>query len=302
MSQLLTFIPSVVIIIVLGWLLRRTSFLKREDVHVINQIIIYIALPSLIFLAVYQADISFAFIKLPLLNILIMSICMLLALAVGKTLKQASPLLGAFIIVAAIGNTGYLGFPLTLGLYGQENLVKAVFYDFGTVVYLFSIGIIVAKRFGDGAETGSVLREFILFPSTIALAAGLALHFISLPEFIVMTLDYLSLATIPLVMLTIGLTLEAHTIKKYILPLALVALIRLIVSPVIGLSVGTIVGYSGIDLGIIVLEASMPVAMLSLVIGLKYELEVEFISAAILVSIIASLVSIPLFQAILTIV
>lgn len=299
MEPLLLFIPAVVIIIVVGWSLRRTGLLKREDVEVINKIIVYIALPALIFMAVHEAPLSLKVAAFPVFSIAVMTLCLAVAYVLGRVLKLKAGVLGAFLLVAALGNTGYLGFPLTIGLYGQENLVRSVFYDFGTVIFLFTAGIMVARGFSDNKDQGNIIKEFLLFPSTIALLAGLLLHVVPLPVFFSKAMEYLGQATIPLVMLTIGLTLEAKGLKKYILPLILVLLIKLIFSPLIALGIASAAGLQGVDLGVIVLEASMPAVMLSLVVGLKYELEVEFIAAAILVSIIASLATIPLFQTLL---
>jgi predicted permease len=295
---LLSFIPAVILIIGLGWSLRRIDFLKRDDVEVINKIIVYVSLPALIFMAVHNASLSLKVARLPVFAIIVMAVCLVIGYAAGKLIGLKNGLLGAFLLVAAIGNTGYLGFPLTIGLYGQHNLVKSVFYDFGTVTFLFTAGIVVARSLGNNRMEGSVIREFLLFPSTLALLAGLVFHFIPLPVFLDKAFEYLGQATIPLVMLTIGLTLEAKSLKKYIWLLLLVLVVKLLISPLIALGLAAAGGFTSTDLGILVLEASMPAVMLSLVVGLKYDLEVEFISAAILVSIIASLATIPLFQTI----
>ncbi len=299
MQQLLTFIPAMIIIIAIGWLLRKTGFLGRPDVGVLNKIIIYVTLPALIFLAVQRAHLTFGLARVPLFAVAVMLLCLGLAYAAGRLLKLPPALMGAFLLLASMGNTGYLGFPLTIGLFGQGNLVKSVFYDFGTVTLLFSLGVIIAETYGDADHKSSAFKEFILFPSILALAAGLVMNPLPLPAFFITTLEYISLATIPLIMLTVGLTLEGKKLGAYAAPLTAVIVIKLLLSPLIALMIGRVGGLSGVDLGIIVLEASMPTVMLSLVVGLKYELDVEFISLAIVVSIIISLVTIPAVQAVL---
>ena len=299
MSALLTFIPAVIIIIGLGWFFKRTGFLPAGSVDILNKIIIYVSLPALIFLAVQQTDISLSVTKFPLYAAAVMLVCLALSFGLGKLLKLKNSLLGAFLITAAIGNTGYIGFPLTIGLFGQGELVKSVFYDFGTVVVLFTIGIMIAGYFGDPEHKMNVFKEFATFPSVIALVLGLVCNPLTLPHFAVTTLEYLSLANVPLVMLTVGLTLESKAIGRYAAPLAAMIAVKLMVSPVVAFLAGTAGSLSGTNLGIIVLEASMPAVMLSLVVGLKYKLDVEFISLAIVVSIIASLATIPATQALM---
>ncbi|MFA5866546.1 MAG: AEC family transporter [Actinomycetota bacterium] len=298
MRELLVFIPAMFIIISIGWGLKRIGFLGPADVEVLNKIIIYVSLPALIFLAVQRADLSLSVAKFPLFAIVIMLLTLAVAFAAGRLLKLSPALKGAFLLVAAMGNTGYLGFPMTIGLYGQQNLIKSVFYDFGTVALLFTLGIIIAGYYGDPERKMNAAKEFVMFPSVLALAAGLLFNPVPLPDFLIKTLDYLGQATVPVIMLTVGLTLEGKKIGKYAAPLMAMLLLKLVLSPVFGYLAAAAGGLSGTDLGIVVLEASMPAVMLSLVVGLRYKLDTEFTSLAILVSIIASLVTIPAVQAV----
>jgi malate permease and related proteins len=297
MDQLLVFIPAIVALVAVGWGLKRIGFLSRADVEVINKIIVYVSLPALIFLAVQRAQLSFALAKMPLFAILIMLVCLAAAYGLGRLLKLSPALMGAFLLVAAMGNTGYLGFPLTIGLLGQASLVKSVFYDFGTVTLLFSLGVMAAEHYGDPEHKSNVWREFILFPSVIALIAGLILNPVPLPAFLLKALDYVSAATVPLIMLAVGLTLEAKRIGRYARPLAAVVVIKLLLSPLFAFAAAKTGALPQPDLAVIVLEASMPAVMLSLVVGLKYKLDVEFTSLAIVVTIIVSLITIPAVQA-----
>lgn len=302
MAALIQFVPAMIVIIFLGFLLRRIGFLKEEDVNLLNKIIIYLALPAMIFLAVRASKPALSLAKIPLLGLVVMTLCLLVAILAGRLLRLPAKTLGAFLIASAMGNTGYLGFPLTIGVFGERNLVKAVFYDFGTVVFIFTAGVIIAKMLGEGDRKGgilSVLKEFLLFPSTVALVLGLLLLPVPLPKFLLGSLTYLSQATIPLIMLTIGLSLKAEGFSKYALPLSFLVVIKLILSPFFAYWAGSLAGFAGQTLGVFVLEASMPAVMLSLVIGLKYKLDVHFLPSAILVSTIASLVTIPLGQALL---
>jgi hypothetical protein len=297
MRELLIFIPAMVLIIAVGFTLKKTGFMAKDDVDTLNKVIIYVTLPALIFTTVQGAELSLGLAEMPVFCVIVVAACFCLAYAIGKLTKMRPGLLGAFLLVAALGNTGYLGFPLTIGLLGQGNLVKAVFFDFGTVTMMFTAGIFIAEAFGEVRGKSGVIKGFITFPSVLALFIGLALNPITLPAFLDTTLNYLSLASVPLIMLTVGLTLEGKKLGEYAGPLAGVLVIKLLLSPVIALLAAKAWGITGASLEVIVLEASMPAAMLSLVVGLRYKLDTEFISLAIVVSIIVSLISIPAVQA-----
>lgn len=270
----------------------------------LNNIIIYLTMPALIFRAVFEAKISLSLINIPILAIAIGSVSMAIAFTVGRFLRLKRPTLGALILVAAIGNTGYLGYPLTLQLFGLQNLVKAVFYDLaGTVVFTFTIGLIVAQKYGESEGKVNILKEMFTFPPLLGLFASLipalALKGIELPKFLADTIGFLADATVPLVMLTIGLSLEPARAKDYKLAIAVVILIKLFLTPVVALFGGVMVGVTGTDLGVIVLEASMPSFLLSLVIGLRYRLDIDFLAAVIVVTTSLSMLTIPVWQYVL---
>ena len=73
-----------------------------------------------------------------------------LAWLVARALKLPRPVAGAFILAAAFGNTGYIGYPITQALLGAEALPEAIFYDvFGTVGALVFVGLLIAQRYGE---------------------------------------------------------------------------------------------------------------------------------------------------------
>jgi len=275
------------------------GLLEKAHTLILNNIIIYLTMPALIFRAVFESRILLSLLKIPLVALAIAALSMGVAYIVGRFLHLKRPTFGAFLLVAAIGNTGYLGYPLTLQLFGIGNLVKAVFYDLsGTVVFTFTIGLLVAQRYGQGNGKVNIIKEVFTFPPLIGLLVALVVKGlgIGLPNFLTDTIGFLAGATIPLVMLTIGLSLELTEVRTYALAIAVVVLIKLVVAPIVAMLGGNILGMSGSDLGIMVLEASMPSFLLSLVVGLRYGLDTDFLPAAIVVTTMLSMITIPVWQ------
>jgi hypothetical protein len=254
-------------------------------------------MPALIFRAVVKAGSVSGLLVVPLFGLLIMSFSTILAFGLAKFLKLEPPTFGALLLAAAIGNTGYLGYPISLELFGLENLVKAVFYDlFGTVIFMFTVGLVIAEYYGSSTGRINKVKEIATFPPLIALVVALLLKQINLPIFLTKTIDYLGAATIPLIMLTIGLSLEATQIKTFKIPILIAVIIKLIISPAFALLTTSLFALPQTSLGIIVLEASMPTVMFSLIIGLKYGLDISFLPAVIVVTTLISMLTIPLWQ------
>lgn len=254
-------------------------------------------MPALIFRAVFESDVSLSLLGIPLLALLIMTISMGVAFVIGRLVKFNRPTFGALLIAASIGNTGYLGFPLTLQLFGIENLVKAVFYDlFGTVLFMFTVGLIVADRYGEGKDSINKVKEIVTFPPLLGLSAALILRNFSLPDFLVDAIGFLAGATVPLIMFSIGLALEVSDMGRYKREIAIVGLIKLALAPIIAFIGASALGITQVDLGVLILESSMPTVMFSMIIGLKYGLDTDFLPAAIVATTMISLITIPVWQ------
>ncbi|MHB0976704.1 MAG: AEC family transporter [Candidatus Aquicultorales bacterium] len=296
-GNLFSAILSVVLLITLGYLVKRLGLLSIEDRRIVNLIIVNLAMPALVFRSVKTAELSVELLAIPLLAIAVMVFSMGAAFLMGRALNLEKKTFGAFLLVSAIGNTGYLGYPLTVAIFSQDNLVRSVFYDiFGTILFVFTVGVIIAQQHGDREEELHVLRELFTFPPLIGLVVALILYRLALPGFLTEAVDFMANATIPLIMLSIGLSLELGHVLEHRRAVGLTSVVKLGVSPLIALGIARLLGFGQVDAGISVLEASMPSMMFSLVIGLKYGLDVEFLPAAIVGTTILSLVTVPFWQ------
>jgi len=302
-ASLFGFIFSIVILIGLGYLSRVTKLLRREDSAILNNVIIYLALPAMIFLAIRNSQVSLDFLSIPLIGWVVMSSCAAVAFLLTRLFSLKRSTVGAFLLAAAIGNTGYLGYPLSLGFGGQPALTKAIFYDiFGTVMFAFTVGLYFAEIYGDNAQKINKIKEIVTFPPLVALFLGFAFRGLTFPLFLLKSLEYLSAAAVPLIMISIGLSLRFQKLGKYKMLLILLCGIKLIFAPMLAYTIGNTVNLGHSFLSIVVLEASMPTAMLSFIIGLKYKLDIDFLPVAVVLATILSMVTVPIWQYLITVI
>ncbi len=174
-TALATTILTFTAIVAVGAALRATGVLRREDSRPINALIIYVGLPAFIFRAVHGAELSPNLWGVVAVSWIVFAVMAGLSWLAARALKLPRPMAGAFIIATALGNTGYIGYPITQALLGGDALPEAIFSDvFGTVGALVFVGLLIAQRFGDNDEAHvNPLRELLTFPAVIALAAAL---------------------------------------------------------------------------------------------------------------------------------
>ncbi len=289
-------ILAIILLILIGYLAKRIGLLKSDDSITLNKIVINIAIPSLIFLAMFNADLSNIKILIPITLICIITgiLCGLLVYIFSRVRGYPKKTRWALVGTSALFNSGFLGYPVVLGVFGAAGLVRAAFYDMGSTILFLCLGILFILIFG-GKYT-SIIKRTVLFPPLWGIILGILANFFHLnPGFIPLeVLNYLSGAAIPIIMISLGLSLEAGGLKNYFYAASYVTLIRLMISPLIAIFMVYILGLNGLEGTVTVVEAGMPSAMLSLVLAASYDLDINAAAACIFLSTVVSLITLPI--------
>lgn len=272
-------------IVGVGALLRGVGLLGPEDARPLNTVIVYVGLPAFIFSAVHGAPVDRSMFGVVGVAWAVFLGCALAALLVSRLLGLDGPKTGALVLVSALGNTGYLGYPLTAAVMGEAAVSRAVFYDiFGTVFAMVLVGLPIAARLGEhDSEHPHPLKELLTFPAVVALFFALALRSAPVPVAVSSGIDVLAKMVAPLIMLSVGLSLRPRALSKGIGLIVAAVLIRLLVAPLLARTVGSWI-LVGQPLEVAILEAATPSMMLTLVVGERFGLDTELIAAAIFVT------------------
>lgn len=301
MNSIETIIPIIVMIII-GYVLKRIDVLKAEHAMALNKIVINIAIPSLIFLAIYNIDLSILPIiaPIPFICIIVGILSGLIAYIFATIKKYPEKTRWSILLTSAMFNSGFMGYPIVLGVFGGDGLVRAVFYDLGSMILFIAFGVLLLLIYG-GKYT-EILKRALIFPPLWAVAIALFLNFINFDiGFIASnTLKYLSGAAIPLIMISLGLSLEFKGITENIQAVFSVSIIKLIIAPAIAFLIVLSLSMGGLERQVTIIESAMPSAMLSLVLAITYDLDIKTAASCIFASTILSLVTIPLILLILS--
>ncbi len=268
-------IISIMVMILIGALSKRIGLLKEEDVEILNNIVINMALPCMIFNALYSVDVSL----LPSLSILTVYI-LITSLIVGiltysllKILGWDSKKIWSFMVVVVLGNTGFLGYPITQGIFGNAGLIRAVFCDISTSITFIILSFLMILIFGGTMKTA--IRKIITFMPLWAIILGIVFNIFSIPitDVGLTFVSYLAGATIPLIMISLGLSLNIRGLKNHLKEVSLASVIKLVIYPLIALCVLSLLHITGFNRTIGFIEAAMSSAMLGLVIAITYKLD-----------------------------
>ena len=271
------------------------------------RVVIYLALPALVFLILVQADLDGALILVPIaafaIHLLLLGLSRVATLVWGMERPRA----GALIVATAVGNTGFFGLPLIAASGEGFSLPAAVMYDtIATGLITWTSTVAVASAFGRADHEPKVsfgdLGRSLLLPPNWALAAGLAFNLAGIDELPVLVerpLELLSAAVLPLTMIYAGLLIELRGLPRLWGEVSYSVVVRLGIAAVIGLGVASALGLSGDILNTVVIMAAMPTAMMSLVIGARSGLRADVIAAAVVVTTLLSTATLPAWTAVL---
>lgn len=296
-GSLLGVIGAVLGYIALGVALRVGGLLTADDARPLNTLLIWVAMPALIFTTVRREAFDPAFAMLPLIGWAVALAGLALAWGLTRLLKLEGPTAGAFMLAAVFGNTAYIGYPVASAMLGDAGLVRAIFSDiFGNTLAVITVGTIVASRYGAGEVRTNALKELVTFPPFIALAAAMLLRSASVPIEVTSWLDALGKLVVPVVMISVGLTLKPRALRGHLGHASVLGALKLIVLPLMALGLGALVLTDEASLRIAVLEAGVPSMMFTMIMGLRFKLDMDFIASAILLTMVGAVVTIPLMQ------
>ena len=187
-------------------------------------------------------------------------------------------------------NTGNMGLPICLFAYGSQGLGVAGAISSLIILFHFTLGVFLAsKKFN--------FHVIIKSPSFYAvLISVLFLYFnFEVPNFIINTTMLLTYATIFLILMSLGIALTR--LKVFSFNKALISSVaRVIIGPIVGLIIIRSFNLTGIAAGVLLIQCSMPSAVLTYLVGSIYSPKkiVDNIASMIVVSTVLSFITIPI--------
>ncbi|MEN6519938.1 MAG: AEC family transporter [Armatimonadota bacterium] len=294
--SVLSTVSAVFLLLLVGYGARKLGVLKSSDTAVVNSIVINLTGPAFAFSALYGKPLTLQMIGAPMVIIISSMLVMGLAYIAGVILHLDRKTTGAIMLVSAFGNTGFLGYPVTMAAFPKSGdaIATAVMCDqFGMALPLYSIGVVVAASFAAAKTNRAQILEFMKAPLLPATIIAILLRPVHLPQPIVSSLTILGQATVPLAMLSLGLSLSKSSLKTATVPFTVGIVLKMVAVPIITFLGLKLVGIDGVVRNVTVLESSMPAAVMTGVIAGRYNTNGAFVSAAIFLMTLASIITIP---------
>ncbi|MEI2457209.1 AEC family transporter [Lysobacter firmicutimachus] len=288
----------VLAMLVLGYLFQRLRALPDNAAQTLNLVVLYVCLPAAVLRYAPRLQLEPALLGVAAVPWLLLGATVLLVGALARLLKLRRDEQAVLLLTVALGNTSFLGYPLTRALIGEHALPYAVVYDqFGAFLILSTFGLWVLARYGGDARPGprDMLRRVLRFPPLWALLIGFGVMPAEPPGWIAGGLQRLSDALLPLAMLTIGLSVKLTLPREELKPLAAGLALKLALMPALAWLLLPWLGLHGEAARTVVLESAMPSMVTAGALAIAYNLAPRLTAAMVGYGLLLSLLTLPLW-------
>jgi predicted permease len=219
---------------------------------------------------------------------------------------------GAFQAMFFVSNSGFIGFPVNVALFGEAALPYAVIYYLVQTMLFWTIGAYGLSRDGSRSRAiagpaaatappapGSGALKNILSPPLLGAVAAILLIVtgVQLPTFIQGTFNSLGGMTTPLAMLFLGIAIYHSNLSTVRLSPDMWILVaaRFLVAPAIAVLVTHFVPVPPLMRNVLVIEAAMPVMTQVSLAARAYSADAEYVAVMTAVTTVMAMFTIPAF-------
>ena len=282
------------LIMVVGYLIRRLrpgGMQALQARQIINQLVMYVFYPALVLDVVTSVTLSSELVWVPVLT----AVGVFAGVGLGWLCFSrpgwgclAGPQIGVLMLACGFSNTISLGLPVLGAVYGEAAWRYGIYTDVLAIApLLWIVGIWIGLRFGTpapgAAERASFLAILLRLPPIWAFLVALGLNTagLSLGQGAGRAVELLGWATIPCMLLTVGMSLSVSYVRRVLRVVVTTGILKLFLVPgVVYLTGRALLGPTEL-VGATALEAAMPTMMATIIISERFGLDTELLAAAL---------------------
>jgi malate permease and related proteins len=276
------------------------------DQVTLNRVVIYGMSPALIFTALVEADLSGATaLKMITLSVGVVIMMGLITTLIALPLGLRGSDLSAMLLATLFMNSGNYGLPATRFAFGEAGFALAIFYFIAQSLLAQTLGVAVAAAGAARAGPGmlrQVAARVLRMPQIYATVAALLVRATGfdpasatgLAAGLFHGLALLGEATLPMMLLVLGVQLAGGVVLQEPGLVALATGLRLLVSPLLAYGLGLALGLDQLGLSVGVLLSAMPAAVHATITALEFNSRPSLVVGTVVVSSLLSLVTLSL--------
>jgi predicted permease len=291
-TAVLNALLPVMLMILLGAILRAGGFLPELFFHGLNKLAFWVGLPCMLFLDIAGARAAggdaLRIAAAVLGASLLVGAC---AWPVATVLRLPRPTLRAFVQGTFRGNLAYVGLPVVyFALDAQPEARAVAVLALAPTIPVFNVAcVLLLLKPGEGhraRRVGRTLLEIARNPLIIACVLGLLARPVvpHLPDALLRAVRGVGGLGLPAALFALGASLTPERVQGQGRLAGVAALFKVVMAPLIGYTLGRVLGLDGANLLIAVLFTATPTAVASFVMADQMGADRNLAAAIIVVS------------------
>ncbi len=293
------------VLMTVGIICRKTGMMNDKVSKGMSGIVVNIASPAFIISAGINKDEVVSnkqLLTCALVSILIYAGLILTAVILPYILRVKKSHYGTYRVMTIFSNIGFMGFPIISATYGSVGLLYAAFFQFPFNLLIYTYGIKAMQSGLEEKKAANFSWKDIVNAGVIAVFISVICYLsrVHVPEAIEDVITGLSGLTVPMSMMVIGYALGGMKLKNLLsdYKLMLFSLIKLIIIPIIGVSILRMYISDPVLLGVCFVMIATPVASMTAMLAQYYGGDEDTASRGVALTTLLSVVTIPLVGAV----
>jgi predicted permease len=298
MSEVVTSVLPIFLLIILGWFFKRSPLLQDYGWTALERLTYYVLFPCLLASTLAEADFS----ELAMRGVAgaiigATTAVSILLLATRNFFSTDGPAFTSVYQGSVRMNT-YIGLSIASTFYGKPGLTAAAL-AMAIIVPLVNVAcVLMLVWFGNSANKSwrGALDAFFKNPLIIGTLVGLALNLsgLGMPPLAGPMADILADAALPLGLLAVGAALQLNTVKQTGMIVLATAAIKLLILPLVTYELLQLFGVNGVEGSIAILFNALPTATSSYILASQYGGDARLMAAITSAETLLSMITLPL--------
>ena len=284
MSSIIFSILSIYVFIVMGFL-AKMSFKEQIDDKTITLLNVYFLQVFLTFwgLLIHPVDISLF--KAPLIYFIIVALALFVSALFARKLFKDKKEYSIAMVAALIGNTGNLGIPINIAIFGEQSIPYTTVVNLVNVFIVYTLGVFYYSRgsFSVKASLKNILKLPILWAAIIAIYLSVN-HYEPSKELVNMLMMG-AYASMTMQLFLFGIYLYGTKMKELSTKLMIWVIgFKFLLLPLIAFFVLYFIELDVMVKKIIFVELMMPLAVANVNLASLYECKPKIVTTLVLIS------------------
>ncbi len=284
MTHIIYSILSIYIFIVMGYL-SKMFFKEQIDEKTITLLNVYFLQVFLTFWGLLIRPVDISLLAAPAVYIGIVGVSLFVTALVARHLFSDKKKYSIATVAALIGNTGNLGIPLNIAIFGEDSIPYTTIINLMNVFVVYTIGVFYYSRgtFDTKTSLKNILKLPILWAAFLAL--GLSYYNYKPDKVILDTLMMGAYASMTMQLFLFGIYLYGTSIKKIDLKLlSWVMLFKFLFLPSLAFGILLFLPLDSMLKGILFMELIMPLAVANVNLASLYDCRPKEVTALVFFS------------------